>query len=87
MLIEITSEKIDKIRANPNNDWDYISYRMKLSEDFIREFSDKVHWGMISEYQIFSEDFIREFADKVDWKLIVEHQDLSDKFKSLMIFS
>ena len=41
-----------------------------LSEDFIREFQDKVDWDCISKYQNLSEDFIREFQDKVDWQEI-----------------
>ena len=47
-----------------------ISHRQTLSEDFIREFQDKVDLENISSYSTLSEDFIREFQDKVDWKLI-----------------
>ena len=32
-----------------------------MSEDFIREFKDKVNWSYISYSQKLSEDFIREF--------------------------
>jgi hypothetical protein len=51
-----------------------------LSEDFIREFQDKVHWFCISEYQKLSEDFIKEFKDKVDWNYISIYQNLSEDF-------
>ena len=48
-----------------NNDWKCISEKQNLSEDFIREFQDKVDWKYISKYQKLSEDFIREFQDKM----------------------
>ena len=37
----------------------------KLSEEFIKEFQDKVDWHKISEYQKLSEEFIKEFKDKI----------------------
>ena len=63
-------------------DWkDYAFYRNnKLTEDFIREFKDKVSWTYISINQKLSEDFIREFKDKVDWEYISKYQKLSKDF-------
>jgi hypothetical protein len=52
----------------------------ELSEDFIREFQDKVNWWGISIHQKLSEDFIREFQDKVDWLCISIYQKLSEEF-------
>ena len=52
----------------------------KLSEDFIREFQDKVYWYNISTYQKLSESFIRDFQDKVNWYFISKHQKLSNEF-------
>ena len=68
---------------NPEFDWnDHDFYRNnKLTEDFIREFQDKVNWFDISEYQKLSENFIREFIDKVDLLSILLMQDVSKKFK------
>jgi len=60
--------------------WGYISRKCTLSEEFIREFKDKVHWGNISHYQKLSEDFIREFKDKVSWTYISSYQELSEDF-------
>jgi len=54
--------------------------KKKLSEDFIREFEDKVNWYRISKYQVLSESFIREFEDRVNWKEISEYQVLSESF-------
>jgi hypothetical protein len=61
-------------------DWWHISMYQKLSEDFIREFSDKVKWSVISIHQKLSEDFIREFKKKVDWEVISQYQKLSEDF-------
>ena len=47
-------------------DWKIVSIRNELSEDFIREFQDKVNWKMIAYKQELSEDFIREFQDKIN---------------------
>jgi len=62
------------------NHWSTICCYQRLSEDFIREFKDKVVWKEICCYQDLSEDFIREFQDKVDWKVISERQKLSEAF-------
>ena len=67
---------------DPTFDWDdYTLYTdNNLSEDFIREFQDKVDWLYISRFQTLSEDFIREFKDKVWWKNIFINQKLSEDF-------
>ena len=45
--------------------YDDISQYQTLSEDFIREFKDKVDWIKISEHKKISGSFIREFQNKV----------------------
>jgi hypothetical protein len=67
---------------NPYFDWYDLAFYADntLSEDFIREFKDKVDWEFVSEYQDLSEDFIREFKDKVDWYWISFRQILSEDF-------
>ena len=67
---------------DPAFDWnDYTFYLdNNLSEDFIREFQDKVDWLYISKFQTLSEDFIREFKDKVWWRNIFVEQKLSEDF-------
>ena len=52
-------------------DWSHISSHQKLSEDFIREFKDKVNWENISVYQKLSEDFIREFKDYINFEYLI----------------
>ena len=59
--------------------WTRIS-QIILSEDFIREFKDKVDWYWISIRQTLSEPFIKEFKDKVDWEEITEYQTLSENY-------
>ena len=50
-----------------------------ISEDFIREFADRVDWELIYEYQSLSGEFIREFANRVDWNEF-ERQKLNRDF-------
>ena len=66
----------------PGTSWHEISeYQYQpLSEDFIKEFQDRVKWNKISAYQHLSEDFIREFQDRVYWDRISAHQHLSEDF-------
>ena len=54
------------IQINKNIDWYIISDKYILSENFIREFQNKVDCDYISEYQTLSENFIRELQDKVN---------------------
>src|SRR5690606_28635474 len=67
-----------------NEDWYFywidISRSKTLSEEFIREFQDKVSWIDISHYQKLSEDFMRKFQDKINWACISHKQNLSEEF-------
>ena len=62
--------------------WDNISRdkELELSEEFIREFQDKLYWPYISRYQKLSEDFISEFIDKVNMFYVSEYQNVSSDF-------
>ncbi len=62
-------EVIKRYRKKDLN-WKNISRFQKLSEDFIREFQDRVNWDHIPRYQELSKDFIREFRDRVEWNNI-----------------
>jgi hypothetical protein len=76
LLKQVTKRnEIELKRVN----WIFISGN-KLSEEFIREFQDKVDWVRISKSQKLSESFICEFKDKVDWMYISGYQTLSDDF-------
>ena len=67
-------ELVNELLKKYNGNWQNISTHQTLSEDFIREFKDKVDWEGISYYQTLSESFIREFKDKVDWHWISKKQ-------------
>ena len=69
-----------EIISKHNGDWGMISQINYLSEDFIREFQDKVVWDYVCYKQKLSEDFIREFQNKVNWHWISIHQTLSEDF-------
>ena len=60
--------------------WKFVSLHEGLTEDFIREFADKVDWSWISMYQYLSEDFIKETQHLVDWSAISSCQHLSEDF-------
>ena len=61
-------------------DWDLISVKETLSEEFIRYFQNELDWSLISQYQKLSESFIREFKDRVHWNNISRYQQLSESF-------
>ena len=70
------------IQIHINVDWECISNNYALSENFMREFQDKINWNIISAYyHKLSENFIIEFQDKVYRRVILEYQDLSENFK------
>ncbi len=60
--------------------WEQISEKPKLSEDFIHEFGHLVKWGAICRNQKLSLAFIHEHKDLVDWHAISEYQKLSLAF-------
>ena len=78
----ITTEEIEKIRKNPDNqNWETISRYQKLSEDFIKEFQDKVDWVYIPYKQKLSEEFIGEFYQKINFKKLLNNKDISNEVK------
>ena len=82
-LIKLLEERYRKpISEFTSIYWDNISKdeELELSENFIREFQDKVNWTWISKYQKLSEDFMREFQDKLYWPYISIYQKLSEDF-------
>ena len=78
--MEHTLKEANEVLGTNYQSWLSLSTHKGLTEDFIREFKDKVVWRWISIYQRLSEDFIREFKDKVDWYNISKYQYLSEDF-------
>lgn len=52
---------------NSRSFWYSVSRNQKLSEDFIRDYSEKLNWEYITSSQELSEDFVIEFSDKIYW--------------------
>jgi hypothetical protein len=77
---EILRYLFSKGLSEDHVDWDWITRKQELSEDFIREFQDNVDWEEISANQKLSEDFIREFKNRVYWYHISWKQTLSEEF-------
>jgi len=62
----LTQQQLRDIRANPDGQqWCCIFSDFILSEDFIREFQDKIIWPLISCKQKLSESFFIEFKNKL----------------------
>ena len=77
----LTENQISSIRENPRQyNWCIMSLSYKLSENFMREFSDYIKWAYICIYQKLSEDFIRDYHTKVLWYFIGSNQNLSEEF-------
>ena len=64
-----------------DKEWGYISLNQTLTEDFIREFENKVNWRFISSNQKLSKGFIVEFSDKLNFKDLLINNHLSDEVK------
>ena len=73
-------KRANEILGTPYQRWTSVSKHEGLTEDFIREFADKVNWCYISLCQHLSEDFICEFKDRVSWYYISIFQHLSEDF-------
>ena len=78
--MEETLKIANEILGTNCQSWKSVSIHKDLTEDFIREFADKVDWGWISMYQYLSEDFIKESQHFVDWSAISSYQHLSEDF-------
>lgn len=53
--------------------WQAICSNQQLSENFIREFADKVDWVIVPMSVQLSEPFIEEFKDRLDMKMVSEN--------------
>ena len=73
-------ERANAILGTNYDNWVSLSMHKGLTEDFIREFADRVDWEWISIYHQLSESFIREFADRVYWYWISKYKHLSEDF-------
>ena len=56
-----------------------VSSSGSLSEEFMREFADKLDWSVISMHQKLSESFLREIRYKIDWRYYCRTNFISEK--------
>ena len=73
-------KRANEILGTNYQNWRALSRHNGLTEEFIREFQDEVHWDCILIYQHLSEEFIREFKDDVGWSLSSRDQQLCEGF-------
>ena len=69
-----------KLEMDGGINWAVISGHQQLSEDFIRQFKNKLDWDFIVIRQKLSEAFIEKHAQYIDWWLLGAWQELSDEF-------
>ena len=50
--------------------WAFISEKVDLPLEFIREFHDRLSWEELSYNIPYDEEFFMEFSDKVNWKVL-----------------
>ena len=60
--------------------WNYVIQNQQLSEDFIREFKDKMDMQCVGTQQILTEKFLEEMKGKVAFLTIARHHTLSEQF-------
>lgn len=60
--------------------WNYVVQNQTLSEDFIREFKDKIDMQCVGTQQVMSEKFLEEMKEKVAFLTIAKHHRLGEKF-------
>ena len=79
-ILNSNYKSLKEIKSINDIGWCEISKFQILSEDFIREFQNRVNWGYISVNQKLSDGFIGEFKNKINWTYISYHQNLSKNF-------
>lgn len=58
--------------------WDKISVRMSLTEEFMSEFKSFLNWQILSRHQRMSLKFICEHHEYVHWAYIISRYTLPD---------
>ncbi|HUS51293.1 MAG TPA: hypothetical protein VMZ91_14085 [Candidatus Paceibacterota bacterium] len=61
-------------------DWSFLCHSKDLSEEFMREFKDKINWKHISRYQELSKSFIIEFKDRLCLKILLKRDLITQEF-------
>ncbi len=67
------------IRYIAGPDWNPV-HLQKLSEQFMRDFKDRLEWMWVCIHQNLTESFMREMKDYVKWSYAAENQKMSPDF-------
>ena len=79
---KLSENLIISIKEKFNNEhWFKISFTDNLSENFIREFQNKVDWYWIAANQNLSKEFIVEFSNKINFYGLSLNENMSDDIK------
>lgn len=49
-----------------------------MSDSFLNEFADQLHWKVVTRYTKLSHDNLRAFANRLDLEAIARHQNLPE---------
>jgi hypothetical protein len=79
-LIIDTIYDLVKDGSTKNIDWETVSGKEILSENFMRNHQKLLHWRIISESQTMSESFLKEFKTTLRWDIVCTHHLLSESF-------
>lgn len=83
---ELLIRKLEDLEKEPfgfeitelnNNDWYQISSFSELSEEFIRQYHDKLDWPTLIDAGVLNESLLNDFHDKIklpfDWERIITY--------------
>ena len=84
-VIKKEIKKLEEWMKRPLNnwtkrDWSFLCHSKDLSEEFMREFKDKINWKHISRYQELSKSFIIEFKDRLCLKILLKRDLITQEF-------
>ena len=61
-------------------DWERVSIKPLLSEDFMENYKDYLNWNKLSLYQPMSEQFIDNHLQLINWNHVIRKNKLSGSF-------
>ena len=61
-------------------DWERVSIKPLLSEDFMENYKDYLNWNKLSMYQPMSEQFIDNHSMLINWIPVIKKNNISLQF-------
>lgn len=68
---------INNISTFTQAEWNYISFKFRLSDVFIDQYSDKLSWRYLCEFQKISVETLNKHFKKVDFGIVSKYQELT----------